>query len=152
MFIFRIPEQSKYFNGRASNFIISWHCHEYCFVFYRPIRTSGQNWNCLDKIEGQILSRQIFVFQSGQILSTVLIMFLCRARQNIENFGGITDHVQILVLVAFFCASKSRPDRRRNAAYGVLVFPASVSSNQGVLLMVEHCRRSKTTGIVCNWI
>ena len=26
-----------------------------------PIRTRGQNWNCLDKIEGQILSWQIFV-------------------------------------------------------------------------------------------
>ena len=80
-------------------------------------------------------------FQSGQILSTALIIFLCRARQNIEHFGGIMDHVQILVLVAFFCASKSRPDRRRNAAYNVLVFTASISSNQAVLLMVEHCRR-----------
>ena len=41
-------------------------------------------------------------FQTGQILSTALIIFLCRARQNIEHFGGIMDHVQILVLVACF--------------------------------------------------
>ena len=102
MFIFRIPEQSKYFNGRASNFIISWHCHEYCFVFYRPIRTSEQNWNCLDKIEGQILSWQIFVFQSGQILSTILIIFLCRARQNIEHFGGIMVTLKFSYLWHFF--------------------------------------------------
>ena len=41
-------------------------------------------------------------FQIGQILSTALVIFLCRARQNIEHFGGIIDHVQILVLVAYF--------------------------------------------------
>ena len=75
------------------------------------MRTSGQNWNCLDKIEGQILSGHLkFLsclrcphsnFQSGQILSTAL-PFLCRAHRNIEHFGGIMDHVQILVLVACF--------------------------------------------------
>ena len=76
------------------------------------ICTSGQNWNCLDKIEGQILSGHLkFLsclrcphsnFQSGQILSTALPTYFFVAHQNIEHLGGIMDQVQILVLVACF--------------------------------------------------
>ena len=75
-----------------------------------PIRTSGQNWNCLAKSKDKFCRDKFLSylwclhsnFQSGQILSTALVIFLCCARQNTEHFGGIMDHVQILVLVACF--------------------------------------------------
>ena len=62
------------------------------------------------------------------ILSTALIIFLCRARQNIEHFGGIMDHVQILVLVACFMLLNLAQIADETLLMVQLVFMASISS------------------------
>ena len=101
-----------------------------------PIRTSGKNWNCLDKIEGQILSWQIFVLsavssfkfskQANSVNSTDYIS-LSRAPKyrTFRRDNGSRSNSRTCCM---FRVSKSRPDCRRNAAYGVLVFTASISS------------------------
>ena len=61
------------------------------------------------------------------ILSTALITFLCRTRQNIEHFGGIMDHVQILVLVACFMLLNLAQITDETLLMVQLVFMASIS-------------------------
>ena len=80
-------------------------------------------------------------FQSGQILSTALIIFLSRARQNIEHFGGIIDHVQILVLVACFELLNLAHIADETLLMVCLFLRHHFLRNQAALLMVEHCRR-----------
>ena len=49
------------FAAIRENLLSGWTC-TWCNI--GPIRTSGQNWNCDDKIEGQILSWQILVLSA----------------------------------------------------------------------------------------
>ena len=51
-----------------------------------PIRTRGQNWNCLDKIEGQILSWQVVV------LSAVSALKFSKRASSVNS----TDYISLL--------------------------------------------------------
>ena len=107
------------------------------------MRTSGQNWNCLDKIEIFVLSAvSAFKFskRANSVNSTASI-FLCRAPKH-RTFRRDNGSCSNSRTCGMFCASKSRPDRRRNAAYGVPVFTASISSK-------PSCSYKKT-GIICH--
>ena len=75
------------------------------------------------------------------ILSTALITFLCRTRQNIEHFGWIMDHVQILVLVACFVLLNLAQIADETLLMVCLFLQHQFLRNQAALLMVEHCRR-----------
>ena len=92
-------------------------------------------------------------FQSGQILSTALIIFLpvflCRARAKHRTFRRVTfkfsnisaDHVQILVLVACFVLLNLAQIADETLLMVCLFLRLQFLRNQTSLLMVEHCRR-----------
>ena len=115
----------------------------------RIVSTKLKDKFCRDKFLSCLRCRHSN-FQRGKILSTPLYStdyispfntLFCRARQNIEHFGGIMDHVQILVLVPCFVLLNLEKTKR--CLWCAFFYGINFPRNQAALLMVEHCRRQR---------
>ena len=79
--------------------------------------------------------------RANSVNSTDILYILCRACQNIEHFGRIMDHVEILVLVARFMLLNLAQIIGETLLMVCVFLLHQFLRNQAALLMVEQCRR-----------
>ena len=129
-----------------------------------PIRTSGQNWNCLNKIKGQILSWQIFVLSAVSAFKfsmradsvNTFSLFLCFVKALVFLVAALVVLVAVLVWPFLFRRIETGMSTGKTchccSLDSCMKIVKSIVAWWNIPAYYRVCLLIGQTGIVCHWI